>query len=1015
MESFYGGRMGASFIIVKQFDGLDIPLDKSDNPSDYKIKEYAYKRIENKDYYIYIDNNFIEKNSDNEDEYSWKEQELDGSLVDVVLSEIPPYEYKTVKLETRLNTAFKIKIYATNGDTSNLHFLCTEEIIEGNPVYSFIEKTGDNYKDYAWKAQPLNGRTVSIEVINSSSASIPTEKTLSKVNAEGMRQCFEQGGATTDIVNYGEYVIIDTFKGIGEKSNPDNGKVYRRGMNYDYDPIKNPLAGAEYIGQIVGPKGDTPEVSIEHYENIIQKPNSETGTYTETSEDLIPGAYKDNSDEWIFNDNIEYGYVNVQDEYGNISGAWIGFKIPTLVDDFYAESASPYYNRDETTKIHKNLITPDEEQFVDGKWTHPFYQKWQIKIPQGYHGTDSIDLELVHTKTMPKGYKKNYKGVFVWTNEDCTTPYIVEDSQLCLEQSQNILIDTYDDVKKISEYNIIYDPSSIGCKINYNDQILYVKKEDCYMDELRYREINWDNEEQGELKFIRIGEYNNIQRVTLSENGVLTAYYSAITEPQQLKEAIRWIDNTLSPAIPKDMDWYELDPTTSVISYKKSNDLKIENKNYYTIIPTIAEPKNPLELSDCYEYNVAEKCYKKTADIEIKDKIYYTLAVNQVSDPSSIRGIVLDREGTVTVYYNTLDDQNPPQHEKVEFKNALTWIVNTSIDSETGKFKILFNNDSIPSYETTLKYIEDVAIQTNKLTKDPETGEIIDSGEGSGDQMMYITYTTDPEPVQIKGKPLNYIIESTIVTDPSVVRTIEEIVIDPETGEPVIDPETGEPETTITYINMWGHLLIRFSDPAYRLKFKELWVTYYSQKEEKNYTEWIDMGDVHGADGGLKFITEVYSYNELKDDQDKWIPPELLTDKNTGEIINPNAVGWNVAYTYQEYQQVSSEDIFDETKIYYVKDANDKYVEDDSVNENNFAEKVAEGLYIEFKAATEVLYFDYQVDNNNDYLGWKTLGTIDSSAIDPAKVIVLTAKNGNPGNVNDGGFWLVYETIKSAY
>ena len=32
MESFYGGRQGASFIIVKQFDGINI------SQNDYKIK-----------------------------------------------------------------------------------------------------------------------------------------------------------------------------------------------------------------------------------------------------------------------------------------------------------------------------------------------------------------------------------------------------------------------------------------------------------------------------------------------------------------------------------------------------------------------------------------------------------------------------------------------------------------------------------------------------------------------------------------------------------------------------------------------------------------------------------------------------------------------------------------------------------------------------------------------------------------------------------------------------------------
>ena len=39
----------------------------------------------------------------------------------------------------------------------------------------------------------------------------------------------------------------------------DNGKVYLRGMNFDYNAETNPLAGAKYIGQICGPQGENPE------------------------------------------------------------------------------------------------------------------------------------------------------------------------------------------------------------------------------------------------------------------------------------------------------------------------------------------------------------------------------------------------------------------------------------------------------------------------------------------------------------------------------------------------------------------------------------------------------------------------------------------------------------------------------------------------------------------------------------------------------------------------------------
>jgi len=67
-----------------------------------------------------------------------------------------------------------------------------------------------------------------------------------------MVQDFSRGAETTGKVNYGEYVIIDTF----DKNNPDNGKVFRRGIN------TGDLGGAEYIGQIVGPQGGVSDIDL---------------------------------------------------------------------------------------------------------------------------------------------------------------------------------------------------------------------------------------------------------------------------------------------------------------------------------------------------------------------------------------------------------------------------------------------------------------------------------------------------------------------------------------------------------------------------------------------------------------------------------------------------------------------------------------------------------------------------------------------------------------------------------
>ena len=113
-SSFYGGRQGASFIIVKHFDGIDIPTNTV-----YKVRKLA---VTTDNYLIY-----------------------------------------------------------NNG---------------------FIEANGNNYLDYNWDLVTMDGTDV---VTKTAEGEIVTYTITKPIEyAEGMRQCFEQGGDSTNVVNYGE-------------------------------------------------------------------------------------------------------------------------------------------------------------------------------------------------------------------------------------------------------------------------------------------------------------------------------------------------------------------------------------------------------------------------------------------------------------------------------------------------------------------------------------------------------------------------------------------------------------------------------------------------------------------------------------------------------------------------------------------------------------------------------------------------------------------------------------------
>ena len=82
-------------------------------------------------------------------------------------------------------------------------------------------------------------------------------------------------GKTDSGVNFGDYVIIETEN----RNNPENGRIFRRGFNFNnktdkvarwhlndatniYEKKMYPCYGAEYISQIVGPSGNAPHLHM---------------------------------------------------------------------------------------------------------------------------------------------------------------------------------------------------------------------------------------------------------------------------------------------------------------------------------------------------------------------------------------------------------------------------------------------------------------------------------------------------------------------------------------------------------------------------------------------------------------------------------------------------------------------------------------------------------------------------------------------------------------------------------
>lgn len=938
MSSFYGGRQGNSIVIAKRFDGIDIPQVAG---------SYVYTRGL---YAVDENGNFI------------------------------------VTTNSSLSGAVGVGEATTSGGytRSTTNFL--------------IKKNKDNYlgaeiPNFAyWGGHDNDGSLIAAD----------QTYVFYPELAQGMVQFFKQGARTASEVNYGAYVIIDTILNMNSYNDPDNGKVYRRGMDIN---STDGLAGAEYIGQIIGPQGESPEFDIEPYNNVIaMSPHSER-SYNYVNDSIVPGSYTIGQTRF-YEDEIQYAWATIRDAFGNVTGCKLGFRMPTVIQDYEARSLSPYnqravgtdnkyYNYDlikqdesQYQNITKTFAVNSDNQFILGKatdagayevdsaegiiyliektddseisypswqavnfdgstvitgsdsktytlpeikkWLHPFYQKWQISVPHGYHGINPQDIEIIHTHT--KSPKYNGGSVNIYNTEECSDDDIYktiidEDETYQLYGTEYVNVESVDDLdaddedgrshidKIVGRYYIRYgagydpDPAVPYARIKLeNGTFKYVKKSDCNMDILRYKEVDFDDVEAGIARYFYLGDYDIIDRVTISEDGTLTVFYTCKKQPQDLEQVLRWIDT-------KDTDGITIDEDGSIHIYY--NTLDEEGNHEHQDYPTVLD------------------------------------WITQVSLSSSGKFTVLYNNNTMITGYD--DDGKPIRGSRYE--TTLQWIDYVDFATD-GTVTFRWNTDTsrtgTPAYQFSnqIKYLQSVDFQSTKL--DPSDTRM-DGYEGTGDQKIHIQYNNDGHIDRPLGVPLNYIIETCIST-----------------------PTSAYPDAP------YSHLLVYYSDPDLRLKYKDKWITYPSTKIIDSYikdeatgtetpvyhvwTEWVDLGNARGDAGGLHIIKNVSKINDLVDSTTgKAIPPEKLTENagtTEGTIINPNGAGWGCTCDSEEGSS---------TKL--------------------------------------ILFYDYSAKE------WYSIGSVDASSVDPTYIITKSTPvegqlpaAADVGTLKTNGFWLAAET-----
>lgn len=324
-------------------------------------------------------------------------------------------------------------------------------------------------------------------------------------------------------------------------------------------------------------------------------------------------------------------------------------------------------------------------------------------------------------------------------------------------------------------------------------------------------------------------------------------------------------------------------------------------------------------------------------------------------EDNNTKGIQMDDDGSVTVWYNTLD--NNFQHEHQTYSNLLTWITKISL-LNNGEFKVYFNNDMPKdaieaeggeqddenhAYITNLKQVKDISVENNgdliitynddsTFTFEKKVKQIndisIDTGvqEGQGDQKIYVTYNNSNVPVAI-GKPINYIVE-TLVSKKGDEYNIRDIDA--------------------------SHLLVYYSDPAYREflveNYPERIYSYKSLKDQTIRNDWFDLGYVKGEPGGIHIIGNVSTVDDL----------------------------------YQGGVPIKPEDFGGSSEF------------------KGWAMTVGDAL--DPDSVLSIYTFDYLANR------WNSLGPISSASTMPEVVIQISREDEEPISLNPRGIWLVSKT-----
>ena len=769
---------------------------------------------------------------------------------------------------------------------------------------------------------------------------------------------FSQGGNFLD-VRYDEYVIINTIN----KNNGDNGKIFRRGYDYNserkisgYRVYKNgqeivggnaqdyqgatytfkediPAGGAIYVGTIVGPAGRSPHLKILSYDDIqeiqegFQNQKSQ-GNLSLVKEDLLPGKYEENN-EVKYNDDILWYCASVRNQNQDDSTAYIGFKIPYPVTEFITESVSAYDSNGQ-------VVDTSKAERVDDS-SHPFYEKWKFSIPKGIKGNSLRNIYVTTFKDLPN------EKVFISQNNYYLYNNVLEIFEYGNEEEQS---------------STSLDTSSIEIEIG-NQTYRILPNTQIIIGE----EFSYDTEKNPiqPIKIHFLGILNQIVQdgFTIEDNGDINIDFTDGTSLEK-KGFIKSIDDIVFYERPRENDNNKTDLYLQIL-FNTVNEQGSKERVEYPVkfirdISFDNQGTVEVEFTNGDTYTKTN-VFKNITDVYFDDdKLVFEFnnGPNIEKPISWISDMRVKESGNIEVKRNGGSEwQQDNPIGKMKWIESMTYTQDQS-DNYSNKTTVMYNDGTSDVFENAFKSIVDVQVnsETNKL--------------------VIVYNTIDPNTNENQTSEID--LAGGLITNVSYDYT---------EGEVTVEYSGGKADQTFS-LDVPAKVTFANSNPArddYKLKITSLNddVTFLeSEPIDSIYDVQITPNDHHlvvlfaSADTRANIINEEKNYGSEITARDGvsysgWLDLGSITNKS-GIFIGLNL--GNADFNNTDVSTLSISQIVDKLNTDYPTGLQD-------VDENQgLAGKII--TVGQPQSDKKFFGFNYSYDNEGNYKGWYYLGSIDN-------------------------------------